>query len=323
MTLSASQVGQACLKTVKIRNPEANRLPSTTGLPLNSTRSYCVDSIEVARQRAAFTLIELLVVIAVISLLMAILLPSLAKARAFARRIVCQSNLRSITVAWKVYLQDNEGVFYNAWTIRAVRNESQAQLRYGGWRGDPPHVLGIEPRPLNTYLGLEPDTHSKKDAKVFCCPSDTGGVPGPIRRSPNDYFGNSYIANLCLIGPANLVFPKWYSPYTGTVQHFGEQTNARLKAVTLDVIGDPSRLLLLGDYGWFNQWRPAQHPAWDMFKGYAEWHGREACFNMAFLDGHIKYIPIYRGVWVCSDYWVHPFSELHRFAIQIQPPPPR
>jgi prepilin-type N-terminal cleavage/methylation domain-containing protein len=42
-----------------------------------------------------FTLIELLVVVAIISVLIAILLPSLGRVKETARRTVCASNLRS------------------------------------------------------------------------------------------------------------------------------------------------------------------------------------------------------------------------------------
>ena len=61
------------------------------------------------RLLTGFTLVELLVVITVIALLMGILAPALNKARGAARRIVCQSNLRQLALAWNVYLDDNEG----------------------------------------------------------------------------------------------------------------------------------------------------------------------------------------------------------------------
>lgn len=61
------------------------------------------------RKMLAFTLIELLVVISVISLLMAILLPSLGKARENARRATCMANLRSIGHSIFLYAHDNDG----------------------------------------------------------------------------------------------------------------------------------------------------------------------------------------------------------------------
>ena len=61
------------------------------------------------RRVAAFTLIELLVVIAIIALLMAILLPSLQRAREQARGVYCSGNLKNVHLAILMYAEDNDG----------------------------------------------------------------------------------------------------------------------------------------------------------------------------------------------------------------------
>lgn len=59
-------------------------------------------------KKRAFTLIELLVVIAIIALLIAILMPALRKVKDVARRTVCLSNLRQLTIGWLMYADDNK-----------------------------------------------------------------------------------------------------------------------------------------------------------------------------------------------------------------------
>ena len=56
-----------------------------------------------------FTLIELLVVIAIIAVLMAILMPSLNAVKEQARSIACRSNVRTLTQAWLMYKDENDG----------------------------------------------------------------------------------------------------------------------------------------------------------------------------------------------------------------------
>ncbi len=61
------------------------------------------------RRILAFTLIELLVVISIISMLMALLLPSLGRSREQARRTACMANLHSIGQSLFIYATDNDG----------------------------------------------------------------------------------------------------------------------------------------------------------------------------------------------------------------------
>jgi len=57
--------------------------------------------------RAGFTLVELLVVLAIISVLAALLLPSLKKAMNSAHMISCLSNMKQITLGFEQYFGDN------------------------------------------------------------------------------------------------------------------------------------------------------------------------------------------------------------------------
>jgi prepilin-type N-terminal cleavage/methylation domain-containing protein/prepilin-type processing-associated H-X9-DG protein len=103
------------------------------------------------RTKKGFTLIELLVVVAIIAVLVAVLLPALQNAREKARQVVCTSNLKQISTAMNMYMNENNEYLPPAWD----------------WHSSP--WLGWHDY-LNKYLGLNPGAGN--GGYVLICPSD-------------------------------------------------------------------------------------------------------------------------------------------------------
>ena len=83
------------------------------------------------RTKKGFTLIELLVVIAIIALLLAILMPSLRKAKQVAKDAICRSNLKHWAAIWHVYANENNGLLPDPTNpiIKGIRRDWIAALR--------------------------------------------------------------------------------------------------------------------------------------------------------------------------------------------------
>jgi prepilin-type processing-associated H-X9-DG protein len=81
------------------------------------------------RRFGAFTLIELLVVIGIIAMLVALLLPALARAKEKATTVRCLNNLKQLSTCWHLYATDNADLLApnnsimvfmgNSWTVGA------------------------------------------------------------------------------------------------------------------------------------------------------------------------------------------------------------
>lgn len=118
------------------------------------------------KRKAAFTLVELLVVIAIIAMLLAILMPSLNKARQSAYAVKCAGNLRNAGLAMESYV--TEAGFYPPSYIYP----SDAQGGYDLEKQPEDHPFGY----LHWSWFLFDS--GRCDASAFSCPAfDGGGAP--------------------------------------------------------------------------------------------------------------------------------------------------
>ena len=255
-----------------------------------------VDRREPARPRA-FTLVELLVVVAILSLLMAILLPVVGKARVIARRVACTGKLEQIALGYTMYLNESRGWFYGD-----NQNLQNPLSTYGGWPGK---SLEVGLRPLNAYLGLPVQDAGEEQATLFRCPADNDPLETEYGSVYRD-LGNSYKANYILVSPRFL---------SVTLANPWRTINQRIRTYGVakrEIVFQPSRMLLLGDFPWMSQWDPNN----DKCTG---WHGRRHYHNMAFLDGHAAFTEIIRGRYdVDGSYRIQPHKEADRTISELQ-----
>ena len=218
------------------------------------------------RPQRSFTLIELLVVVTIVMVLIALLLPALAKAKNTARVLACRSNLRQIGLAWSAYLVDSEGQF-PFW-------RQNMQWFYGG---EHPSMFSpeyeLQYRPLNPYVQL--GLTESRGSDVFRCTDDRDiragdGSLGPTFGYPtHEFYGNSYMMNFMLLYRTE------------------DPSDPRLPVAFYDVRLNHARVVLAGDCQWYYAVNDVH---WD-----AHFHNRHDQLNLLFLDGHADYIQLQRG----------------------------
>lgn len=199
-------------------------------------------------RQLAFTLIELLVVIAIVALLLAILTPSLRKAKSLAVRLKCTHNLKHIHLAFDLYLNANDGTYPCAQD--PVSTDPFYWLWMGrGWRGS-----------IMPHLGGNIDVNNPS---VLFCPAD--------KSEPAKYESTSYAYSMAF----------YHSPEQIDSMNAVEDTykNPRpsIPQKSLDVTV-PTGKILVGE--WFSNHYPN-----DDENGWWNWKGVR---NYVFADGHTR-----------------------------------
>jgi prepilin-type N-terminal cleavage/methylation domain-containing protein/prepilin-type processing-associated H-X9-DG protein len=113
--------------------------------------------------RKGFTLVELLVVIAVISILAAMLLSALGKARATAQATACKNNLKQWGLATHLFATDNGDYL-------PKNGSSGGNSTTDGWYVDLPKAMNL---PIYADMAWRTDSNVDVGNSVWICPSNT------------------------------------------------------------------------------------------------------------------------------------------------------
>jgi prepilin-type N-terminal cleavage/methylation domain-containing protein/prepilin-type processing-associated H-X9-DG protein len=215
------------------------RFPSRRASSLSNTRG--------------FTLIELLVVIAIISILASMLFPAFSRARESARKIVCVSNLKQISLGVMQYTQDYD---------------ERYPVGYPFW------AISVDPALTSDKFLVQTVDPYLKSTQIWDCPS----WKGRYTTNPN-YVGNySYL-----------------TAETTANNLFGA---GNLLPASLAAVNQPAEHVMLFCGAAPQQTKPSSLNAHTGLNDEA-WDAGNALggTNIAFADGHVKFLPLDKGKW--------------------------
>jgi prepilin-type N-terminal cleavage/methylation domain-containing protein/prepilin-type processing-associated H-X9-DG protein len=233
--------------------------------------------------RAGFTLVELLVVVGIISILVALLLPALRKAREAAARTQCMSNLRQVGMVMQMYRSENRNTFFPAGN-------------YGYW--DDPAGKALSPWNFLAYWGVPYLPYAIR----------TGGYDGNNAELVTQHGRSLWRC------PSSGPFPdpgysdqeKQPCAFGLNIEVSGQNASKFRNAAELIVAHDSPEQLMDGngdwltDYervgpaSWFrrgqnmSQWRDPSLPWYMGESGVQEYYRHNRWCNVLWLDGHVS-----------------------------------
>lgn len=214
-------------------------------------------------KKTGFTLVEMLLVVAIISILIALLLPSLGKARASAFIVTCAANQGQIGQAQAAYLFDNQ------WRFPQLANWSGLIGKRGASGYYSSSSMDVTSRPLNNYVSEDRDG---AEVAITECPSDLGdsfpSYNGSIKNCYREY-GTSYL-------------PQWNSSVFRTALVYGVPGGT--KSIGYRSISQTKNKMILADWSWHGN-RPTSDPM-------TRWHNNAFVrqFNTLMADWHVEFL---------------------------------
>jgi len=151
-------------------------------------------------QSLALTLVELLVVIGLISILAALALPALSRAKASGQAVVCLNNLKQLQTCWLMYVDD-----YNGFVP-----PNRSELVSGLWRSSQDSWIGNSSAPYdasvsNIQSGLLFKYDYNRSLETYRCPGDRSKIRTRAGQTLSALRTRSYSMSGCWGGRTNEV----------------------------------------------------------------------------------------------------------------------
>lgn len=228
-------------------------------------------------RNTAFTLVELLVVIGIISVLIAILLPALNKARAAAQAVTCASNHRQLVMGLRMYAEEHKGFFppvyplYQSVTVGPY-TRTAARVVWYGWPLVGPYI-GNRSASSSAF----PPSYQSPTTDIVSCPT--------VRATMRHYFDTGIGYNNSRQNEINRT--DLTIPGIGRIRKLGSFRSAYKVMLTVDTTSTSGSTFSWERYYFSQGWPISGND--NAGTGYPAYRHNGAV-TVGFADGHVDFI---------------------------------